>query len=184
MISGYWSEMYAKELAGWNSTHFQAQTRQGPATEWVWMNYPEPTELHDYRYIGGDFRERENIKKRLGTIKRKIGNLSEIERRALLETSSKMVVQTPPEMTMNYRERERIKKKVSRWVEALQNMPEIERKAHISALKGESVDYNALGSDFRERGKIKRRIERWVARMERQPERERQALFMALDNLR
>ena len=34
------------------------------ATEWVWMNYPEPIALHDYRYLGEDFREREPIKRK------------------------------------------------------------------------------------------------------------------------
>jgi hypothetical protein len=52
MISGYWSEMYAEALADWRVVSFSAQTRQGPATEYVWMNYPEPRELHDYRYLG------------------------------------------------------------------------------------------------------------------------------------
>jgi len=28
-------------------------------TEYLWCNYPAPTALHDYRYLGKDFRERE-----------------------------------------------------------------------------------------------------------------------------
>ena len=65
MISGYWSALYADALQGWHTVSFQAMTRSGkPATEWLWMNYPEPAALHDYRYLGADFRERERIKKR------------------------------------------------------------------------------------------------------------------------
>jgi len=53
MISGYWSELYARELKNWRSISFQAMTRGGfVATEWLWMNYPEPFELHDYSFLG------------------------------------------------------------------------------------------------------------------------------------
>ncbi len=46
MISGYWSSLYEHELAKWRSYHFEAVTRGGTmATEWVWMNFPEPVEL-------------------------------------------------------------------------------------------------------------------------------------------
>ncbi len=64
MISGYWTETYAAALKDWNTTTFQAMTRAGrPATEWLWFNFPEPVALHDYRYLGEDFRERERIKR-------------------------------------------------------------------------------------------------------------------------
>src|SRR5882724_2910766 len=47
MISGYWSEMYATELKGWNTVSYQSMTRGGrPATEWLWMNYADPLALH------------------------------------------------------------------------------------------------------------------------------------------
>jgi len=63
-ISGYWSELYAQALPDWRSIHYQVGTRGGfAATEYLWMNYPEPTELHDYRYLGENFREREKINK-------------------------------------------------------------------------------------------------------------------------
>src|SRR3990172_9227664 len=65
MISGYWSELYAQALAGWHVATFEAITRGGGmATEHLWMNYPRPIELHDYRYLGEDFRERERIKRK------------------------------------------------------------------------------------------------------------------------
>ena len=32
-------------------------------TEYLWCNYPAPMALHDYRYLGKDFRERERIKR-------------------------------------------------------------------------------------------------------------------------
>jgi DNA adenine methylase len=62
-ISGYWSELYADTLRTWRVCSFQAQTRRGVVTEYLWCNYPAPTALHDYRYLGKDFRERERIKR-------------------------------------------------------------------------------------------------------------------------
>ena len=85
MISGYWSPLYENKLIGWRSITYQSQTRGGAtATEWLWMNYPQPTELHDYSYLGGDFRERERIsRKRKRWIKRLL-TLPQLERAAIL----------------------------------------------------------------------------------------------------
>ena len=84
MISSYWSKLYAKSLAEWNCHSFESQTRRGKAVEWLVYNYPRPTELHDYRYLGDDFRERERIKRKR---KRWIGRISKmptLERNAML----------------------------------------------------------------------------------------------------
>jgi len=84
-ISGYWSELYAEMLAGWNSISFTTQTRGGsPATEHLWMNYPEPNELHDYRYLGDNFRERERIKRKKARWVNRLKKLDKLERRAIL----------------------------------------------------------------------------------------------------
>jgi site-specific DNA-adenine methylase len=85
MISGYWSVLYSTELIAWRSASFQAQTRGGhSATEWVWMNYPSPLELHDYRYLGSDFRERERIKRKQARWKNRLATMPDLERHALL----------------------------------------------------------------------------------------------------
>lgn len=61
-LSGYMSDMYARELKDWRTIHFQSMTRGGfAATEYLWLNYPVPFELHDYQYLGDNFRERERI---------------------------------------------------------------------------------------------------------------------------
>jgi DNA adenine methylase len=85
MISGYWSQLYAHELAGWRTIFFQAMTHAGPATEWLWMNYPEPFELHDYRYLGKNFRERERIKRKQLRWRARLARMPALERYALLE---------------------------------------------------------------------------------------------------
>ena len=85
MISGYWSKLYATTLSQWHTVSFQAQTRSGtPATEWVWLNYPQPIELHDYRYLGNTFRERERIKRKKARWINRLKKMPRLERQALL----------------------------------------------------------------------------------------------------
>ncbi len=85
MVSGYRSELYDRELKDWNRISFTAQTRGGKATENVWINYEKPTELHDYRYLGKDFREREKISRKLTRRIKGIERMPELERNALLD---------------------------------------------------------------------------------------------------
>lgn len=113
-ISGYWSEMYAEALKDWRAISFKATTRGGTqATEWLWMNYPEPMELHDYRYLGEGFRERERIKRKKARWTRKLQAMPTLERHALMAAIDELrgsVITTPetamqlgrhtPEMTM------------------------------------------------------------------------------------
>ena len=85
MISGYYSDLYTRELAGWRTVTFNAQTRGGrPATEWVWMNFPEPLELHDYRYLGSNFRQRERIKRKQNRWRERLRRMPSTERYAML----------------------------------------------------------------------------------------------------
>ena len=84
MISGYWSQMYASALKGWSSVSFDAMTRGRLATEWVWFNYPTPTALHDYSFLGAGFRERERIKRKKLRWAARLRRLDQLERQALL----------------------------------------------------------------------------------------------------
>ena len=61
-LSGYFSELYADSLAEWRHVTFNTVARSGEVkTEWLWMNYPEPQALHDYRFLGDNYRERERL---------------------------------------------------------------------------------------------------------------------------
>jgi len=85
LISGYWSALYANALKKWRSVSFQAMTRGGhTATEWLWYNYKEPIALHDYRYLGADFRQRERIKRKKQRWVKRLHTMPILERRALL----------------------------------------------------------------------------------------------------
>ena len=55
-----------------------------PATEWLWCNFPPPVTLHDYRYLGAGFRERERIKRKKQRWTDRLHRLPMLERRALL----------------------------------------------------------------------------------------------------
>ena len=84
MISGYHSRLYAEMLQGWCTYSFQAGCHHGVATEYVWMNYPAPIELHDYRYLGDTFRERERLKLIKRNWIRRLKSMPVLEREALL----------------------------------------------------------------------------------------------------
>lgn len=84
MISGYESALYKKYLYDWNTFTFQAKTHKSVAIEWIWMNYPEPTALHDYRYLGNNFRERAKIRNTARSWQTRIEKMSVLERTALL----------------------------------------------------------------------------------------------------
>ena len=86
-ISGYWSSLYAEMLATWRSIHYQTRTRGGATVqEYLWMNYPEPLELHDYRYLGDNFRQRERLKRIRTRWLARLDRMDSLERYALLSS--------------------------------------------------------------------------------------------------
>ncbi len=86
MVSGYSSALYDDSpLATWRSERFNAMTRRGVATEQIWMNYEAPAALHDLRYLGENFRERERIKRKKARWTAKLAKLDPLERAAIME---------------------------------------------------------------------------------------------------
>ena len=89
MISGYDSSLYEKRLVGWNSIQFESMTRGGyTKTEHVWFNFAPPVELHDYSYLGSNFRERERIKRMKQRWTARLGRMPVLQRQALLSAIS------------------------------------------------------------------------------------------------
>jgi DNA adenine methylase len=80
VISGYDSELYRALLAGWRHVTFRAKTHVDVREESVWMNYPEPAALHDARFLGSSFRERQQIQRRLATLRRRVQAMPRAER--------------------------------------------------------------------------------------------------------
>ena len=97
MISGYYSELYNTLLKDWRTINFEAVTRGGTmATEYLWMNYPQPFELHDYRYLGDDFRDRERIKRKINRWKNRLRKMDTLERMAMLAAIDEFATTVAP----------------------------------------------------------------------------------------
>lgn len=84
MISGYESELYKEQLRGWHTHTYQASCQHGVATEWIWMNYSSPLQLHDYSHLGDNSRQRERIKKKTAVWMGKLQGMPALQRQALL----------------------------------------------------------------------------------------------------
>ncbi len=84
MISGYDNPLYAARLCGWSRIKYNAMTRGGVRQETLWFNFPQPTALHDYRYLGEGYRERERIKRKKERWAMKLAALPTLERQAIL----------------------------------------------------------------------------------------------------
>lgn len=86
MVSSYSSEIYDRSpLARWRTIIFKAKTQGDSAIKHLWMNYPEPTELHDLRYVGRNFRERDRIKRKAARWKARLAKLDPLERAAIMQ---------------------------------------------------------------------------------------------------
>lgn len=86
ILSGYRHAIYDDgALSTWNSIDFTAQTRRGPATETLWFNFEPPSELHDFQYLGQNFRDRERIKRKKKRWHARLLKMDASERLAILE---------------------------------------------------------------------------------------------------
>jgi DNA adenine methylase len=84
MVSGYPCKMYDEALSTWRVVRYRTMTRGGrQADECLWCNFPEPVELHDYRYLGRDFRERERIRRKQARWVRRLSEMTVLERHAV-----------------------------------------------------------------------------------------------------
>lgn len=85
MISGYDSDLYNKMLSTWRKESFETTDRRNNVrTECVWLNFPEPLELHDYQFLGNNFRDRERIKKKRLRWRRRLEQMPSQEKFALM----------------------------------------------------------------------------------------------------
>ena len=92
LISHYRNEMYDAALRKGHRTDFTGQTRGGPRTESLYYNF-EITALHDYRFYCGESskqtsprRQREVMKRREQSARRKIEAMAPLERKRFLRS--------------------------------------------------------------------------------------------------
>jgi site-specific DNA-adenine methylase len=84
MLSGYRSPLYDRRLDKWRRVDYLTRTHRATVIESVWCNFPEPAELHDYRWLGKDFRERERINRRVRRWAERLLGMPALERAAVL----------------------------------------------------------------------------------------------------
>ena len=84
--------MYDAALSGWGRTDYTGQTRGGPRTESLYHNY-QVTDLHDFQFYGGESsqqasprRQREVMKRREQSARRKIAAMAPLERKRFLRS--------------------------------------------------------------------------------------------------
>ncbi len=75
MISGYPSELYSRLVGNWHRITFNGISHAGRRTEALWMNFRPGGLLHDTRFLGDDFRQREAFKRRRLRWRARLGRL-------------------------------------------------------------------------------------------------------------
>lgn len=91
LVSHYPHPIYDEGLSGWRVQSYQAGTRGGPRTEGLWANFPEPLALHDYRWLGRDFRERERINRRIARQAARLLAMPPLERAAVIAAAASLI---------------------------------------------------------------------------------------------
>lgn len=81
----YRSALYDDRLSGFHRVDYIAQTRRGMVPESLWMNFPHLSPLHDYSHLGGNYRERERIKRKKARWAAKIEGMGRQERLAIMD---------------------------------------------------------------------------------------------------
>ena len=84
MISGYGNPIYDEMLSGWRCERFNAKTHTSVREECVWMNFDVPDRLHDARYMGSSYRERQTLARRRTRLYDRIERMEPAERNELI----------------------------------------------------------------------------------------------------
>lgn len=84
MISSYPNDLYDITLKAWRKVKYNCRVHQNTATEILYCNFPEPTVLHDYSFIGYDCWDRQRIKRKIHRHVQKLLYLPAVERNAIL----------------------------------------------------------------------------------------------------
>ena len=85
LISHYSCNLYNDVLVNWYKQDFSNNTRAGRVTDRLYWNY-EVKELHDYSFLGENYREREKIKGMLTNTVSKIERMPDLQRAAFINT--------------------------------------------------------------------------------------------------
>lgn len=104
MVSGYHSSLYERLLSSWRLVTFEAVTRGGAMrTEHLWCNYPEPVELHDYKWLGKDHRERQDLNRMRKRWIAKLKAMPPVKRHALFAAIQDFTIAAHGDSAADYR---------------------------------------------------------------------------------
>jgi DNA adenine methylase len=88
-ISSYPNTLYDQALQGWRKIEYRANTRGNNAQiEVLWLNYPEPVELHEYTYLGDNKRQREVLRRRIRRWQLRLARMTPLDRLAMVAAIS------------------------------------------------------------------------------------------------
>lgn len=65
MISGYENEIYNTAFKSWNKKTMYVSVHGKRTAEVVWFNYPLPSKLHQYNFLGKNKTDRQRIKRKI-----------------------------------------------------------------------------------------------------------------------
>jgi site-specific DNA-adenine methylase len=109
MISGYAGSLYEALFKGWRREQFSVMTRGGPAVESVWCNFDPPTVLHDARFVGKNFTDRQRIQRKARRWANRLMSMPPGERAAVLEHIQDRLCPRPQlEMTVGSRSQKQL----------------------------------------------------------------------------
>lgn len=78
-------EMYDTYLKDWRKKEIKIRYSQKTSIECIYMNFPEPEELHTYKYLGNGCHDRQRIKRKGDRWVKKLQALPVLERNYILE---------------------------------------------------------------------------------------------------
>lgn len=85
IVSGYANALYDTMLSGWGRRTFLAKTHADVREETMWFNFEPPKVLHDSRFVGDDFRERQTRKRRFQRLQERVHGMDPVERSAFTQ---------------------------------------------------------------------------------------------------
>lgn len=85
IISTLQNELYSTALADWRIVTFDNPTRHGIQKELLYMNFPAPEALHDYRFLGTDKSDKQRIRRKIQRHVNTLKRLPAYERQAIIQ---------------------------------------------------------------------------------------------------
>lgn len=84
MISHYECSLYDDKLPGWNKEAFTVSYHGKVKQECIYYNYPKPSKLLTYQYVGSDCWDRQRVTRKIERLVKKLNALPPLEKNAIL----------------------------------------------------------------------------------------------------